>query len=489
MSRQTDNSDLGEIGRLLVIDDDPLILQCMKLALPAPVYEVVTAENASEGLKLFRQQQPDAVLLDIQLPDQSGLAALHEFRGLDRRVPIILMTGHGTAETVITAMSGGAFEYVTKPFDPDDILPLIDSALEASRMARKPAVLPDDKRAKGNQDTDQILGNCPAMVEVFRSIGRVASRDVAVLILGETGTGKEVIARAIYQHSRRHDQIFHAINCAAIPEQLLESELFGHEKGAFTGAEQRRIGKFESCDGGTLFLDEIGDMSLTMQTKLLRVLQQKEFERVGGNKTLKSDVRIIAATNRDLKAAMDDKSFRNDLFYRLNEFTIHLPPLRDRGNDVTRMIEHFFAKLARSLDREFVSVAPETMAILTNYSWPGNVRELQGVIKQALLRASGPVIVPSFLPSGLTDRRESPDGVVAEDAWQPGLRKHVKNLLDGGVHEIAREIQDAVDRVVLTETLNATGGNISEASNRLGISRPTFRSRLKHLGLDPKSES
>ncbi len=473
----------GDVGRLLVVDDDPLILQCMKLALPAPDYEVYTAESASAGLDLFKQKQPDAVLLDIQLPDQSGLAALHELRELDRRVPVILMTGHGTAETAITAMSGGAFQYITKPFDPDDILPMIDSALETSRMARTPAILPADSRGKRTPDADQIIGNCPEMVEVFRSIGRVASRDVAVLLLGETGTGKEVIARAIYQHSQRHDQIFHAINCAAIPEQLLESELFGHEKGAFTGADQRRIGKFETCNGGTLFLDEIGDMSSMMQTKLLRVLQQKEFERVGGNKTLHSDVRIIAATNRDLKAALEEKSFRSDLYYRLNEFTIHLPPLRERGDDLKLMIEHFFTTQAKMLDKEFASIAPETMELLTSYTWPGNVRELQGVIKQTLLRASGPVITPAFLPSGITGQQEVGRETRSSDVWEEGLRSHLQQLLQSGAHEIATQVHDSVDRVLLQEVLAATHGNISEAANRLGISRPTLRSRLKHLGL------
>jgi two-component system nitrogen regulation response regulator GlnG len=427
-------------------------------------------------------------LLDIQLPDQSGLAALHEFRELDPRLPVILMTGHGTADTAITAMSGGAFEYITKPFDPDDILPLIDSALETSRMARKPAILPEDNAPKStNAAVDQIIGSCPAMVEVFRSVGRVASRDVAVLILGETGTGKEVIARAIYQHSRRHDRIFYAINCAAIPEQLLESELFGHEKGAFTGADQRRIGKFETCNGGTLFLDEIGDMSPVMQTKLLRVLQQKEFERVGGNKTLHSDVRIIAATNHDLKAAMEDKSFRSDLYYRLNEFTIQLPPLRDRSDDLPKMVEHFFRTHAKLLDKEFVSVAPETMEILTHYYWPGNVRELQGVVKQTLLRASGPVITPSFLPIGLTGQEEPQQGDTASLVWKDGLRTHIKDLLQEGTQELSEHVHNAVDRILLPEVLQSTRGNISEASNRLGISRPTLRTRLKHLGLEPRN--
>lgn len=484
----------GEMGTLLIVDDDPLILQCMKLSLPAPEYHVLTADTAARGLELFDQHQPDAVLLDIQLPDQSGLGLLQEFRERDRRVPVILMTGQGTSETAINAMSGGAFEYITKPFDPDDILPIIDSALETSRMARKPAILPSETQPKdSSQIADQLLGACPAMVEVFRSIGRVAARNVAVLILGETGTGKEVVARAIYQHSARQNQIFHAINCAAIPETLLESELFGHEKGAFTGADQRRVGKFEVCDGGTLFLDEIGDMSPIMQTKLLRVLQEKEFERVGGSKTMKTDVRIIAATNRDLTKAMAEQSFRSDLYYRLNEFTIHLPPLRQRGSDLQRMIEHFFARFAKSLGKELVSISPETIAFFMQHPWPGNVRELQGVIKQTLLKASGPVITPAFLPAGFADHASATAdaGVHSPHDWELGLRSHIASLLQDGSHNIADAIHDAVDRVLLTESLQATDGNVSAASTRLGISRPTLRSRLKHLGLrsDEKSDS
>ncbi|WP_372717577.1 sigma-54-dependent transcriptional regulator [Novipirellula sp.] len=470
---------------LLVVDDDSLILQVMKLCLPAPDYHVITADSASKGLQLFAQHKPDAVLLDIQLPDQSGLAALHEFRELDRRVPVIMMTGHGTAETAIGAMSGGAFEYVTKPFEPDDILPVIDSALETSRMARKPAVLPSESHGDADDtSTDRVLGDCQAMVEVFRSIGRVAARDVAVLILGETGTGKEVVARAIYQHSNRRDQLFHAINCAAIPENLLESELFGHEKGAFTGADQRHVGKFEVCNGGTLFLDEIGDMSPMMQTKLLRVLQEKEFERVGGTKTIKSDVRIIAATNRDVEAAIVDNSFRSDLYYRLNEFTISLPPLRERGEDVKIMAEFFFARFAKTLGKEFASIAPETMASLKLHSWPGNVRELQGVIKQTLLKASGPVIVPAFLPKGFIPQSdEGLTKLATMGTWQENLRIWATTLLEDGSHNIAADIHDAVDREILPEILRATQGNVSAASSRLGMSRPTLRSRLKHLGL------
>tara|TARA_R110002049_G_scaffold4601_5_gene32606 strand:+ start:839855 stop:841303 length:1449 start_codon:yes stop_codon:yes gene_type:complete len=481
------NSPL-ETPTLLVVDDDPLILQCMKLCLPEPDYRVVTADTAARGLQMFAEYKPDAVLLDIQLPDQSGLGALHEMHDIDRRVPVILMTGHGTAETAISAMSGGAFEYITKPFEPDDVLPVIDSALETSRMARMPATLPTENSNAAILGTeDRILGDCPAMVEVFRSIGRVASRDVTVLILGETGTGKEVVARAIYQHSKRHDQVFHAINCAAIPEALLESELFGHEKGAFTGADQRRIGKFEICNGGTLFLDEIGDMSPVMQTKLLRVLQEKQFERVGGSKTLQTDVRIIAATNRDLKSAIADSSFRSDLYYRLNEFTIHLPPLRQRGDDLCRMIAYFFAKSAKTLGKEFDSVAPETMSRLSAHTWPGNVRELQGIIKQTLLKASGPVITPSFLPAGFgSPDHISPAADFVSGSLEDDLRQQIRTLVETGSHNIAAEIHDRIDRILLSEVLDSTGGNVSAASTRLGISRPTLRSRLRQLGLSAK---
>ncbi|TWU59165.1 Nitrogen regulation protein NR(I) [Rubripirellula tenax] len=471
---------------LLVVDDDPLILQVMKLCLPEPDYRVYTAENAADGQSLFAKHAPDAVLLDIQMARQSGLAALQEFRELDPRVPVILMTGHGTAEIAISAMSGGAFEYITKPFEPDDILPLIDSAIETSRMARLPAVLLSDNRVTNNTDAagDRVLGQCPAVVEVFRSIGRVASQDVAVLVLGETGTGKEVVARAIYQHSKRHDQVFHAINCAAIPENLLESELFGHEKGSFTGADQRRIGKFETCNGGTLFLDEIGDMTPLMQSKMLRVLQEKEFERVGSSRSIKTDVRIIAATNRDLDAAMADGSFRSDLFYRLNEYTIRLPALRDRGDDVPMMTDYFFRTFANQLGKDFRSIAPETMRRLTSHTWPGNVRELQGVVKQTLLKASGPLIVPAFLPIGLGESKSGVDlDGQGRQSWTDDLSLELARLLESGSHCISDEMHNQVDRVLLQGVLKATGNNISEAAARLGISRPTLRNRIRYLGL------
>ena len=316
--------------RILVVDDESLILNSFRFAFPAPQYEVVTASCGRQAIDLFQQVSPDVVICDIKLPDMTGIDLFHKLHSDDPKVPVILMTGHGTAATAIDAMRAGAFEYVLKPLDPDTLIPLVESAAETSRLMRVPAQLPSDQMsyATAENTADVLIGACPAMQEVYRAIGRVAPQNVTVLIRGESGTGKEVVARAIYNYSLRSDKSFLAINCAAIPEQLLESELFGHERGAFTGADRKRIGKFEQCSGGTLFLDEIGDMTPLMQTKVLRVLQDQQFERVGGNETIRTDVRLIAATNRDLEPMIANRDFRSDLFYRLNVYSINLPPLR-----------------------------------------------------------------------------------------------------------------------------------------------------------------
>ena len=385
--------------KLLVIDDEEAILETIGYAFPD--YEVTTCTNGKTGIEAFRTESPDVVVCDIRLPDMSGMDILDKPHDADNKVPIILMTGHGTAGTAIEAMQRGAFEYVLKPLDPDTLIPLVESAAETSRMMRVPAVVPEADTAPesaADPSADILIGNCPAMQEVYRSIGRVARQDVTVLILGESGTGKEVVARAIYNYSARNKGRFLAINCAAIPEALLESELFGHEKGAFTGADRKRIGKFEQCNRGTLFLDEIGDMTPLMQTKILRVLQDQTFERVGGTETIETSARIIAATNRDLEKAIQDKDFREDLFYRLNVYTINLPPLRERGKDITLLCQHFAKLFSRELDKEFSGISPAALEILQKYHWPGNVRQLQSVIKHALLQATGPVIAPAFLP-------------------------------------------------------------------------------------------
>jgi two-component system nitrogen regulation response regulator GlnG len=322
------------------------------------------------------------------------------------------------------------------------------------------------------------------MQDVYKAIGRVAPQDLTVLILGESGTGKELVARAIYRHSRRADKPFLAINCAAIPEQLLESELFGHEKGAFTGADRKRIGKFEQYSGGTLFLDEIGDMSALTQTKILRVLQEQRFERVGGNETVRADVRVVAATNKDLKALAAAGRFRDDLYYRLGVYTIPLPPLRERGDDLTLLVEHFVRRFSRELGKEVRQTAPEAMQLLRSYPWPGNLRELQSVLKQALLHATGSVLLPDFLPASIRtpeERAGSPEP--AAEAQLPDLERFVSGRLQAGSQDVYAEALAVVERQLLTQVLGHTGGNQVQAARILGITRNSLRFKLRALGI------
>ncbi len=469
------------MARLLVIDDDDLILDSFQLGFDEPDYEVLTARSASEGLTRFAECDPDVALLDIRLPDMSGLDAFRQLHELSPKTPIILMTGHGSAATAIEAMRLGAYEYIVKPFDVDVIAEIIDSAVTTSRMMRVPARLPSTE-PDDDADGDLLVGNCPAMQEVYRSIGRVANQDVTVLVLGESGTGKEVIARAIYNYSPRADERFLAINCAAIPEQLLESELFGHEKGSFTGADRQRIGKFEQCTTGTLFLDEIGDMTPLMQTKILRVLQDQQFERVGGNETIRTDARLIAATNRDLEKMIADGDFRSDLYYRLNVYAIQLPPLRDRGDDLQLLAAHFLRRFGRELDKPIRDIAPEAMQLMRAYHWPGNVRELQSVVKHMLLEATGPVIVPAFLPPALQDKTAAAQTTAAAPA-DDNLTLKTRARLEAGSNNVFADVIDQAEREVLTEVLRFTEGNLSQAARRLGISRTTLRTKLSSLGI------
>ncbi|MCA9123603.1 MAG: sigma-54-dependent Fis family transcriptional regulator [Planctomycetaceae bacterium] len=467
---------------LLVIDDEALILDAIDMAFPD--YEVTSCSTAEAGIQAFLDAIPDVVLCDIRLPDMSGMELFEKLHRVDAKVPIILMTGHGTAGTAIEAMQRGAFEYVLKPLDPDTLIPIVEDALETSRMTRVPAVLPIAGVGEEPDDgtSDVLIGHCPAMQEVYRSIGRVARQDVTALILGESGTGKEVVARAIYQYSDRSKARFLAINCAAIPEQLLESELFGHEKGAFTGADHRRVGKFELCNDGTLFLDEIGDMTPLMQTKILRVLQDQAFERVGGTETVRTNARLIAATNRDLEQAIEEKSFRSDLYYRLNVYTIHLPPLRERGNDIRLLANHFLRRFAADLGKNITGIAPAAMELLMRYRWPGNVRELQSVLKHALLVATGPVIAPAFLPDFL--HAASSDSKPTDAAANAADFAHLtRERLQAGSNDIHHELVSLAERQIFAEVLMHTDGNLTQASKRLGITRTTLRTRLEALGM------
>ena len=466
--------------KLLVIDDEPSILYFFRQAFAEPEVTLLAASSAAEGVESVTRDCPDVVILDINLPDASGLEMFRRIHEIDPKIPVIFITGHGTTSTAIEAMRLGAYEYLLKPLELDHLLDLVERAFEISRLMRVPAVIPEDGDAK--DDSDAMRGRCPAMQEVYKAIGRVAPQAVTVLILGESGTGKELVARAIYHYSDRAKRPFLAINCAAIPENLLESELFGHEKGAFTGADRKRIGKFEQCNGGTLFLDEIGDMTPLTQTKILRVLQGQEFERVGGNELIRSDVRLIAATNRDLQRMVDEGTFRADLFFRLNAYTIKLPALRERGEDLPHLADYFVKRLGRDLKKNVQSIDSRALELLRAYHWPGNVRELQSVIKQAILHATGPVLLSEFLPATLRRKREE-SGCADVTLDLGGLPAFIQRQLRTGATALYSDYQALTDRYLLTEVLRFAGGNLSQAARILGITRATLRTKLNTLGI------
>jgi two-component system nitrogen regulation response regulator GlnG len=468
------------VPTLLVIDDELSILHAFRRAFRDPTLTVLTASSAAEGIELARSAKPDVILVDIHLPDQSGLEAFRHIKEIDARIPVVFITGHGTTDTAIEAMKLGAYDYLLKPLELGPLREMVGRALEISRMMHVPALLEVEQPGPG--PAELLVGRCPAMQEVYKAIGRVAPRDVTVLILGESGTGKELVARAIYHHSRRASGPFLAINCSAIPETLLESELFGHEKGAFTGADRKRIGKFEQCSGGTLFLDEIGDMTPLTQSKLLRVLQEQCFERVGGNETIPTDVRLIAATNRPLEEMVAREEFRGDLYYRLNVFTIHLPPLRERTEDMPDLVRHFLQRFSRELGKEVQSVSPEALSLLQRYPWPGNVRELQSVLKQALLHASGPVLVPAFLPAAVQSGappKLNGTSVSAGVDWE----HHIQDRIQSGSQDLYAETLALMERQLLTAVLRHTQGNQLQAARILGITRGSLRTKIRALGI------
>jgi two-component system nitrogen regulation response regulator GlnG len=471
---------------LLVVDDESSILQAFRRAFREPGLEVVTALTAADGLELARRRRPDAIVLDIHLPDLPGLEMLRRLREVDARSPVIFITGKSTTDTAIEAMKLGAYEYLLKPLELSQLRQVVGQALAISRLMHVPAVVADDVPALDHSDA--IVGRCPALQAVYKAIGRVAAQDVAVLITGATGTGKELVARALYQHSRRAAGPFLAVNSAALPEHLVESELFGHEKGAFTGADRRRIGKFEQCQGGTLFLDEVGDLSPLTQGKMLRLLQEQRFERLGGEETVRADVRILAATNKDLEEAVAGGRFRQDLYYRLSVFSIHLPPLRERGDDLPLLAQHYVRRFARELGKEVRQVAPEALELLRRYPWPGNVRELQSVLKQALLLATGPVLLPDFLPPALVQQPPTPEsGSSSEDGAgglrDPDLERFIDRRIAAGTEELYAEAVRRLERILITRVLRHTGGNQVQAARTLGITRGSLRAKVRELGI------
>ena len=485
--------------KLLIIDDEQNIRYSIQTVLSSSHLSVVEASTAKEGIGLAAQQKPNVVLLDVRLPDMSGLDAFDRIHALDPRIPIIMMTAYSKTETAIEAMRRGAFEYFVKPVDFTVLKEAVERALYISRLNQVPALLPNEQEDPP-ADSEQIIGQSAAMQEVYKSIGRVAPQDVTVLILGESGTGKELVARSIFHYSKRSERPFLAVNCAALSESLLESELFGHEKGAFTGADTRRIGKFEQVNGGTIFLDEVGDMSPSTQAKALRLLQQQQFERLGGTTTIQTDVRIIAATNRDLAAMVQEGTFREDLFYRLNGFTIQLPALRDRKRDIPMLIDYFVNVVSRDLSKPIRQVSDAAREILLSHDWPGNVRELYSAVRYAVVNSSSGIITEQCLPPSCLDRRahhepmhqDFPAVVVPDNSltsssevgYLAELRSLVQSGWKAGSNDIYREIMQRVDAAIVEEALKHTGGNQQLAAERLGISRPTLRSKLRAINVD-----
>ena len=463
---------------LLVVDDEPAIQHAFQKAFRG-THELRAAGSAAEAVAALSAERSDVVVLDVRLPDATGLETFHALRKLDARVPIILITGHGTTDLAIEAMKHGAFDYLSKPLELPVLREQIDRAVRSSLLMNTPAALPAESPPPAG---DLLVGRCPPMQEVYKAIGRVAAQDVTVLVTGESGTGKELVARAIYQHGRRADRPFLAINCGAIPENLMESELFGHEKGAFTGADRKRIGKFEQCDGGTLLLDEVGEMPPLAQVKLLRVLQEQAFERVGGTETVRVDVRVIAATNADLEGMTADGRFRKDLFFRLTGFTIPLPPLRDRGDDIRLLLDHYLRRFEREMGKPRTEVPEDTLAALTAYPWPGNVRELQSVVRQSLLQMSGSVLLPDFLPAQVTSapaaQSPHPAGCGAFD-WDA----FVADRIATGSETVYAESLVRMEREVLVRVLKYTNGNQLQAARILGITRGSLRTKIRTLGI------
>jgi two-component system nitrogen regulation response regulator GlnG len=464
---------------LLLVDDEPAIQHAFQRAFRGTELALKSATTAAEAVEVVTRERPDVVVLDVRLPDATGLETYHRLRQVDARVPVILITGHGTTELAIEAMKAGAYEYLLKPLELTELRAVVDRAVQSSCLMRTPAEMPDDAPNRPSTG-DLLLGRCPAMQDVYKAIGRVAGQNVTVLVLGESGTGKELVARAIYQHGSRKEKPFLAVNCAAIPEPLLESELFGHEKGAFTGADRKRIGKFEQCHGGTIFLDEVGEMTPITQAKILRLIQDQQFERVGGNETVQTDVRLIAATNADLEKMADDGRFRLDLYFRLNVFTIKLPPLRERGEDVPLLIDHFLRRFGRELGKPDLEVSMEAAAALRAYPWPGNVRELQSVLKQSILQTSGSVLLADFLPAHV---RKPVTTVSGDTSGMFDWDEFVAGRIAAGSENLYADGLERMEREVLLRVLKHTGGNQLQAARILGITRGSLRNKIRTLGI------
>ena len=452
---------------ILVVEDKESMAEMLVQALGAEGYAVETAVDGAQGIKRLREMRPDLVLTDLKLPKKDGLAVLAEAKSRDPLLPVIVMTAFGTIETAVKAVKEGACDFLTKPFEMDHLLLVVRRAIESRQLLTENLLLREEFAEKIG--TPRIIGKSPAIEEVTRVIQRVAPAQTTVLLQGESGTGKELFARAVHHLSPRKDNPFVAINCAAIPRELLETELFGHERGSFTGAVERRIGKFELAHRGTIFLDEVGDLDPALQAKLLRVLQDQSFERVGGNVPIQVDVRIVAATNRDLKKLVDAKAFREDLYYRLSAFPVTIPPLRDRREDIPALAEFFLTRACAEMKKPAKRLSKGAVEALESWSWPGNVRELENALDRAVILSEGEELAPEHL--GL------PGGGA-------GARSLADLPADAGLHEVGAAAAAEAEARLIRKALGETGGNKSKAGVRLKVSYETLLTKIKDYGIE-----
>ena len=465
---------------ILVVDDDKSIRYSLKRMLEEK-YSILTGQNGEEALDRVKESSPDLIIMDIKMPGRNGIDVLKEIKLIDPKSLVIIMTAYGTTETAIEAMKYGAYDYILKPFPIPRMKGLVEKALALRKLMKEEVTYAPLSAPEGEEE--RIVGSSPKMQEIYKMIGQVAPSDVTILLRGESGTGKELIARAIYHHSLRPRQPFLPVNCAAIPDTLLESELFGHEKGAFTGATSRRIGKLEQGQGGTIFLDEIGDMSLSIQAKILRVLQEKSFERLGGMETIKVDIRFIVATNKNLEEAISNEKFREDLYYRLNVVSLTIPPLRERKEDIPELVSYFLKKFNRELKKGIVGITPSAMEKITSYGWPGNVRQVENVLKRALVLCQGEwILEDQLLFEKGWEKRE------AEEEWS---KKNVEGLLDTLFEEFSKapaasqdlDMISILERGLILRALQKTKGNQLKAATLLGIHRSTLRGKMERYNI------
>ena len=455
-------------ARILLVEDKDSLRAMLKLALESQDYVVIEARDAEEAAAALRDAQPSLVLSDLRLPKGDGLGVLRATKELDAELPVIVMTAHGSIQDAVEAMKQGALDFLAKPVDPDHLLLLVSRALEQRRLMGEYRLLKEEAAAR--RGGRGIIGDAPALKQVLSAIERAAGTDTTVLLEGESGTGKELCARALHDQSARVNGPFVAINCAAIPENLLEAELFGYERGAFTGATQRKIGKFEMAQRGTIFLDEIGEMPLGLQAKMLRAIETKRIERLGGGATIQVDVRIVAATNRLLRQAVASRQFREDLYFRLSVFPVMVPPLRERKDDIPKLAHHFVERVSRDVGKK-LTLSPEVLTVLTEHSWPGNVRELQNAIERAVILADGDRLLPRHLSLA------PPQAAVVQDPW---------DQLDwsGTLADVTTRFAEEAEKRKIAQALKQANGDKGRAADLLNISFKTLTARLKHHGID-----